>query len=86
MDYNHPARKFPRVPAKNTILVKKLGDHEIEGFSKTGSLGLGGCMFLSDESFGVGAFFEILISVKKHVVKASGRVVYELPDESGALR
>lgn len=86
MEYGHPVRRFPRIPAHVTTLVKKLGEKEIEGFTKTGSLGLGGCMFLSDESFGVGSYFEILISVGHRVVKASGRVIYEMPDESGALR
>lgn len=85
MSYGHPLRKFPRVPSENTVLVKKMGQSEVEGFTKTKTVGLGGCMFLSDESFGIGSYFEIFISAGSHVVKAKGKVVYEIPDESGVL-
>ncbi len=78
-------RKYPRVPSKNTILVKKLGSEEVEGFAKTEVMGLGGCLFLSDESFGIGTYCDILISVEHNVVKAMGKVVYEEVDKEGRL-
>ncbi|MBI5015583.1 MAG: PilZ domain-containing protein [Deltaproteobacteria bacterium] len=72
-------RKFPRIPSQNALLVKKLAADRVEGFAKTRVVGLGGCMFVSDEHLGVGTPLEILISVRGTVAKAVGRVVYEVP-------
>jgi hypothetical protein len=72
-------RRFPRVPAEHVVLVKKLGDEELEEFAKTMTVGLGGCMFVSDSSLGVGSGIEILMSVKGKVVQTQARVVYETP-------
>lgn len=76
-------RRYPRVPSKNSVLVKKLSEttHGVEGFAKTRVVGLGGCMFVSDESLGVGSFLDLLISVKGTVAKAMAKVVYEIPKE-----
>lgn len=72
-------RKFPRIPSQNAVLVKKLEAERIEGFARTRVMGLGGCMFVSDEPLGVGTPLEILISVHGTVAKAIGHVVYEVP-------
>jgi hypothetical protein len=72
-------RRFPRLPAEHAVLVKKLGPGEMEEFAKTQTVGLGGCMVVSDSSLGLGAGVELLISVRGGVVKARGRVVYEIP-------
>jgi hypothetical protein len=72
-------RRFPRLPAEHAVLVKKLGAGETEEFAKTKSVGLGGCMFVSDTPLGLGAGVELLISVRGGVVKAQARVVYEIP-------
>jgi hypothetical protein len=72
-------RRFPRIPSENAVLVKKLEAQRIEGFVKTRVMGLGGCMFVSDEPLGVGTHLEILISVRGVVAKAIGHVVYEVP-------
>ena len=74
-------RRYPRIPSENAVLVKRLTAEQIEGFAKTRVVGLGGCMFVSDEALGVGAGLEILISVRGRVAKAVGKVVYELPTE-----
>lgn len=71
-------RRFPRIPSENALLVKKLEAERIEGFAKTRVVGLGGCMFVSDEHLGKGTHLEILISVRGHVAKAIGQVVYEV--------
>lgn len=70
-------RRFPRIPSENALLVRKLGPEAVEGFAKTQVVGLGGCMFVSDGPVGVGAYLDLLISVRGRVVKALGRVVYE---------
>lgn len=76
-------RRYPRIPSENAVLVKLLGSEVSEGFAKTGSVGLGGCMFVNSESIGVGAYLDLLISVRGTVAKAMARVVYELPDVNG---
>ncbi|MHB8763357.1 MAG: PilZ domain-containing protein, partial [Deferrisomatales bacterium] len=78
-------RRFPRVPSENALLVHKLGPDAVEGFARTRVVGLGGCMFVSDEPLGVGAHLELLISVHGQVARALGQVVYELPAEGGCL-
>lgn len=72
-------RRFPRIHSENALLVKKLGVESLEGFAKTKVVGLGGCMFTTDESVGIGSGLEILMSVRGRIAKALGRVVYELP-------
>ncbi|PLX41594.1 MAG: hypothetical protein C0609_10970 [Deltaproteobacteria bacterium] len=78
-------RRYPRVPSKNTILVKKLSPPEMEGFTKTRVVGLGGCSFVADEAFGPGSYCDVLISVKKHVIKALCKVVYEILEDDGKI-
>ena len=78
-----PKRRYPRVAAENVVLVKRLGEVPLEGFTKTRVLGLGGCMLLSDEPLGVGAELEVLLSFSGRVVQTQGRVVYENPKVSG---
>ncbi len=74
-----PRRRYPRITSENALLVKRVGEDELEGFAKTRVVGLGGCMFLADEPLGVGSALEMLISVRGRIAKAQGRVVYELP-------
>jgi hypothetical protein len=78
-DEHREKRRFPRIPAEYAVLVKRLGPGEVEEFAKTRSVGLGGCMVASDSSLGLGSGVELLISVRGGVVKAHGRVVYEIP-------
>ncbi len=82
-DEHSPQRRYPRVCSENALLVTRVGvaESEIEGLAKTRVVGLGGCMFLADESMGVGSALEMLISVRGQIAKAHGRVVYELPTD-----
>lgn len=72
-------RRFPRISSDNPVLVSKLGPETLERFARTRVVGLGGCMFVADGSYGVGSPVEILISVQGRVVKARARVVWESP-------
>ncbi|MDW7711939.1 MAG: PilZ domain-containing protein [Deferrisomatales bacterium] len=78
-------RRFPRIPSENAVLIKKLGPEESEGFAKTRVVGLGGCMFVSDERLGVDSCLDLLISVRGRVVKTRGRVAYEVDTGGGEL-
>lgn len=70
-------RKYPRIPSQNAVLVKQLGGKEVEGFVKTEIVGLGGCMFMCDETFGQGSYLDIFIAIQQTVVKAMCKVAYE---------
>jgi hypothetical protein len=70
-------RRFPRIVAEHAVMVTKLGDETVEEFAKTRDLGLGGCMFLSDEPLGPGSVIRLLISLAGQVVPTVARVVYE---------
>jgi hypothetical protein len=82
VDESHPKRHYPRIPSGNAVLVRCLGGiRATEGFAKTEVVGLGGCMFVSDEPLGIGSVLELFISVEGRVLNTIARVVYEIPRE-----
>lgn len=80
-----PRRRYPRVNAENVVLIKRLGDPPLEGFAKTRVMGRGGCMLVSDESLGVDAPLELLLSFCDRVVRTHCRVAYEIPKSPGEI-
>ena len=76
-------RRFPRISAQHAVLVKRLGEVEVEELAATRSLGLGGCGFISDEPLGVGSIVEVLISVRREVVRTKAKVAYEIAEPEG---
>lgn len=76
-------RRFPRIAAQHAVLVKRLGENEVEELTATRSLGLGGCGFVSDEPLGVGSVVEVLISVRREVVRTKAKVAYEIAEPDG---
>ena len=78
-------RRFPRVPAENALLVKKMGEEGSELLAKTRSVSSGGCMFVYHEPVGVGTAIELLISLPGRVIKAQGRVVWESVSAPGKV-
>jgi PilZ domain-containing protein len=74
-------RRFPRVQAEHSALVRLLGGQPIEEFARTRVVGLGGCMFLSEEPLGFGSLLEVLIAMEGRVLRTDARVVYEIPRE-----
>ena len=78
-DEHHEKRRFPRIPVEYAVLIRQLGPGESEEFVKARNVGLGGCMVVSDVPLGLGSGVDLLISVRGGVVKARGRVVYEIP-------
>lgn len=77
-------RRFPRINARNAILVTR-SETALEDIASTRSIGLGGCGFISRESFGRGSDVQLLISIGHNVVRASARVVYEEPLGDGSF-
>jgi hypothetical protein len=76
-------RQFPRVPSANAVLVNRLGELPAEEFAVTRSVGLGGCSFISSESFGVGSHLKVLITVNLEVIEVRAKVVYENQVDGG---
>lgn len=72
-------RRFPRIAAEHAVMVTRAGAETLEEFARTRDLGLGGCMFESDEPIGAGSVIELLISFAGRVVPTTARVVYEHP-------
>ena len=72
-------RRFPRVRARRPVLVRLLADEqrEMEEITRTGSVGLGGCMFESPQEVGYGSLLELMISFPEGVARTDGRVVWE---------
>jgi hypothetical protein len=79
-----PARRFPRIPAKNSIVVRKLGGPHQGGVTVTKVLGTGGCSFLHAEPHGVGETLFLSILVGGDLAEARVRVVYSRPQEDGS--
>lgn len=77
-------RRFPRIHARNAILVTRHEGVALEDIASTRSIGVGGCGFISRESFGRGSDVQLLISIGHNVVRASARIVYEEPLEDGS--
>lgn len=82
-NYENGQRRFPRVASRNSVLVQKLGERDVEEFARTKTLGLGGCSFFSAEKFGIDAILNLLISVEHTVIQSKARVAYEMPTEDG---
>jgi hypothetical protein len=78
-------RRYPRIRTENPVLLKKVGGDGLEGFAKTLQIGLGGCMLMNDEALGKGSDVDLLISVRGHLIKATGRVIYENPHQGQAI-
>ena len=78
-------RRYPRIDSENSVLVRSLGPYRREGFVKTRVMGLGGCMFVNDESLGVGTFLDLALAISGDVAHTRGRIVYEIPRREGIL-
>ena len=74
-------RRFPRIASHHSVLVKSVGDDAVEQFVRTRTIAVGGCSFITDQTFGVGALIDLLIAIEHRVITATARVVYERPIE-----
>jgi len=76
-------RRFPRLRVEQPLFIEVLEERGPQGFSRTCSLGEGGCSFRSEEDIGYLSLMKVCISLAGHVVTADGRAVYQLPQDSG---
>jgi hypothetical protein len=71
-------RRFPRVPSEHAVLLRLLGGQPFEEFARTKVISPGGCMLVSRESLGYSTLMELLIAVKRRVIKTDARVAWEV--------
>jgi hypothetical protein len=78
-----PQRRFPRLKCDHPVFVEVLSERGPQGFSRTRTLGEGGCCFKSPHGLGYRSLMKVAISVQGKVVSADGRVAYERPQGGG---
>jgi hypothetical protein len=71
-----PKRRFPRLNGEHPVFVEVLDERGPQGFSRTRSIGEGGCSFRSPDGIGYLSLMKLCISLQGKVVNADGRVVY----------
>lgn len=83
MTQNKPSRRrFPRIPSQYDVGVRRVEEQKaIPMVSIVNDVGLGGCRFMSKETFGVNSLLWLTILPKKGIVEARARVVYEMPNK-----
>lgn len=70
-------RRFPRIPAEYPLLAELTEEPEIGGFGLTNVVGLGGCSFLANRTFGQNRRLKLTISISGKIIEAEARVIYE---------
>ena len=80
-----PERKYPRIPAHNSVLIRKLGGSIRGELSTTLVVGKGGCSFTHAQPQGVGTELYLSIQIGADLVEARVRVVYDRPQEGGTF-
>jgi hypothetical protein len=78
-----PRRRFPRLQTEQPVFVEVLEERGMQGFSRTRTIGEGGCSFRSPQGIGYLSLMKLSISLQGKVVTADGRVVYERPVRAG---
>jgi len=78
-----PVRRFPRIPAKHSIVVRKIGGPLQGRLATTAILGLGGCCFTHVEPQEVGHTLYLSILIGHELAQARVRVVYTRPRDEG---
>ena len=76
-------RRFPRIPSQHTVLVAEVEGENLDRFTRTHTVGLGGCGFVSEHSLGKGAIVELMISIRPRAIQTRARVAYEAPRPDG---
>ena len=77
-------RRFARLRVEQPVFVEVLEERGTQGFSRTRSIGEGGCSFKSPHDIGYLSLMKVSISLSGRVVSADGRAVYQLPQGDGS--
>jgi len=81
-DQSKNQRRFPRVPAETSVLVRLAKEPEVGAFSKTKVVGLGGCLFAHHQLIPPGTSVWVAIALRDRILEIPSRTVYanERPD------
>jgi hypothetical protein len=71
-----PLRRYPRIPSKQSIVVRKIGGPIQGRLATTESMGLGGCCFAHEEPHPEGQTLYLSILIGHELAQARVRVVY----------
>jgi len=87
MPRSHPERRrFPRFPLDNPLLLETEGGDGPGVTAYTLDVSAGGCRFLHDSPIAAGSNVVLVISAGGRSIRASGRVVYDLPLRSARFQ
>jgi hypothetical protein len=78
-------RRFARLRVEQPLFVEVLEERGPQGFSRTRTLGEGGCSFKSPQDIGYRSLIKVSISLAGRVVTADGRTVYQVPQGDGGF-
>ena len=76
-------RRYARLKVDQPLFVEVLEERGTQGFSRTRTIGEGGCSFTSAEAIGYLSLMKLSIALQGKVVVADGRAVYQLPVDGG---
>lgn len=76
-------RRYPRLRVEHPLFIEVLEERGPQGFSRTRTIGEGGCSFASPHDIGYLSLMKVSISLAGRVVTADGRAVYQLPQGNG---
>src|SRR5262245_45875620 len=77
-------RRFLRLRVEHPVFVEVLEERGSQGFSRTRTIGEGGCSFKSPHDIGYLSLMKVAISLSGRVVTADGRAVYQVPHTDGS--
>jgi hypothetical protein len=87
MPRSHPERRrFPRFPLNNPLLLKTEGGYAPGVTAYTLDVSAGGCKLVHDSPIAAGSNVDLVISAGGRSIRASGRVVYDLPLRSARFQ
>ena len=78
-------RRYPRLKVDQPLFVEVLEERGPQGFSRTRTIGEGGCSFTSPHGIGYLSLMKLSIALEGKVVVADGRAVYQVPQNDGSF-
>ena len=78
-------RRYPRLKVDQPLFVEVLEERGTQGFSRTRTIGEGGCSFNSPHPIGYLSLMKLSIALQGKVVVADGRAVYQVVKEDGGF-
>ncbi len=79
-------RRFPRFPFETALLLRETAGGGPALPARTLEISAGGCKVVHEAAIGVGAEVELEIPTGIRSIRATGRVVYELPLRGGRFQ